>query len=85
MQHVNDCADITLYPTANSWYMGANVPGKPRVFLPYIGGVDVYRATCDEVVEQRLPRLRADRPAAARSATTASSAGSSPTWRWCSR
>ena len=40
VQHVNDCADITLYPTANSWYMGANVPGKPRVFLPYIGGVD---------------------------------------------
>ena len=52
VQHVNDCADITLYPTANSWYMGANVPGKPRVFLPYIGGVDVYRATCDEVVER---------------------------------
>ena len=44
VQHVNDCADITLYPTANSWYMGANVPGKPRVFLPYIGGVDAYRA-----------------------------------------
>ncbi len=52
VQHVNDCADITLYPTANSWYMGANVPGKPRVFLPYIGGVDVYRGTCDEVVER---------------------------------
>ncbi len=51
VQHVNDCADITLYPTANSWYMGANVPGKPRVFLPYIGGVDAYRATCDQVVE----------------------------------
>ena len=49
-QHVDDCAAITLYPTANSWYMGANVPGKPRVFLPYIGGVDVYRAACDEVV-----------------------------------
>ena len=32
--------------------MGANVPGKPRVFLPYIGGVDVYRKTCDNVVEQ---------------------------------
>ena len=44
VQHVNDCADITLYPTANSWYMGANVPGKPRVFLPYVGGVDAYRA-----------------------------------------
>jgi cation diffusion facilitator CzcD-associated flavoprotein CzcO/acetyl esterase/lipase len=52
VQHVNDCADITLYPTANSWYMGANVPGKPRVFLPYIGGVDMYRATCDTVVER---------------------------------
>ena len=47
VQHTNDCADITLYPLANSWYMGANVPGKPRVFLPYIGGVDTYagRAT----------------------------------------
>ena len=49
-QHVNDCADITLYPVANSWYMGANVPGKPRVFLPYVGGVDRYRMACDEVV-----------------------------------
>ncbi|MDG2114155.1 MAG: alpha/beta hydrolase, partial [Actinomycetota bacterium] len=47
--HVNDCADITLYPKAHSWYMGANVPGKPRVFLPYVGGVDGYRAACDEV------------------------------------
>jgi cation diffusion facilitator CzcD-associated flavoprotein CzcO/acetyl esterase/lipase len=49
VQHVNDCADITLFPTANSWYMGANVPGKPRVFLPYCAGVDFYRASCDEV------------------------------------
>ena len=48
-QHVNDCADITLFPKAASWYMGANVPGKPRVFLPYIGGVGTYRRTCDEV------------------------------------
>ncbi|HUC32572.1 MAG TPA: alpha/beta hydrolase, partial [Ilumatobacteraceae bacterium] len=52
VRHVNDCADITLYPKANSWYMGANVPGKPRVFLPYIGGVDRYRKACDEVTEQ---------------------------------
>src|SRR3954465_3754667 len=52
VQHVNDCADITLYPTANSWYIGANVPGKPRVFLPSIGGVDGYRVVCDEVVEK---------------------------------
>ncbi len=52
VQHVNDCADITLYPQANSWYMGANVPGKPRVFLPYVGGVDTYRQVCDDVVAQ---------------------------------
>jgi len=51
-RHVNDCAGITLHPTANSWYMGANVPGKPRVFLPYIGGVGTYRAACDDVVAQ---------------------------------
>lgn len=50
VQHVNDFADITLMPQANSWYMGANVPGKPRVFLPYPGGVGRYRAICDEVV-----------------------------------
>ncbi len=48
--HVNDCANITLYPQANSWYMGANVPGKTRMFLPYIGGVEGYRTACDEVV-----------------------------------
>ncbi len=47
--HVNDVAYETLYPQANSWYMGANIPGKPRLFLPYIGGVDAYRAKCDEV------------------------------------
>ncbi len=52
VQYVNDFADITLFPRANSWYMGANVPGKPRVFLPYVGGVDVYRAICDEVVDK---------------------------------
>jgi cation diffusion facilitator CzcD-associated flavoprotein CzcO/acetyl esterase/lipase len=51
-QHVRDCGAITLHPTANSWYMGANVPGKPRVFLPYIGGVDAYRRACDDAVAQ---------------------------------
>ena len=52
VQHANDCADLTLYHKANSWYMGANVPGKPRVFLPYIGGVDAYRQACVDVVDQ---------------------------------
>ncbi len=51
-RHVQDCGMITLYPLANSWYMGSNVPGKPRVFLPYIGGVDVYRKVCNDVVAQ---------------------------------
>jgi acetyl esterase/lipase/cation diffusion facilitator CzcD-associated flavoprotein CzcO len=51
-QHVNDCADITLFPRAASWYMGANVPGKPRVFLPYVGGVGTYREACDRVVAE---------------------------------
>lgn len=49
--HVNDVANATLFPKANSWYMGANVPGKPRVFLPYIGGVGPYRQRCDEVAD----------------------------------
>ena len=47
--HVNEVGHMTLYPLAKSWYMGANVPGKPRVFMPYIGGVGVYRQKCDEV------------------------------------
>jgi acetyl esterase/lipase len=51
-RHVQDCGNITLYPLANSWYMGSNVPGKPRVFLPYIGGVDVYRKACNDVAAQ---------------------------------
>jgi cyclohexanone monooxygenase len=47
--HVNDLGNATLYPRASSWYMGANVPGKPRIFMPYVGGVGVYRQRCDEV------------------------------------
>jgi cyclohexanone monooxygenase len=49
VDHVNEVGDTTLFPTANSWYMGSNVPGKPRVFMPYIGGVGVYRQICDDV------------------------------------
>jgi cation diffusion facilitator CzcD-associated flavoprotein CzcO len=50
VDHVNEVANMTLYPHANSWYMGANIPGKPRVFMPYIGGVGAYRMKCDDVV-----------------------------------
>lgn len=42
-------AGFTLYPQGNSWYLGANVPGKPRVFMPFIGGVAMYREICDDV------------------------------------
>jgi cyclohexanone monooxygenase len=49
VQHVNEVAYTTLYPSAASWYMGANIPGKPRVFMPYIGGVGTYRQKCDEI------------------------------------
>jgi cyclohexanone monooxygenase len=51
VDHVNEVAGRTLYPRTASWYMGANVPGKPRIFLPYVGGVDAYRRLCREIVE----------------------------------
>jgi cyclohexanone monooxygenase len=37
--HVAEVANFTLFPQANSWYVGANIAGKPRGFMPYIGGV----------------------------------------------
>jgi cyclohexanone monooxygenase len=51
VEHVRAVADRTMYRFADSWYVGANVPGKPRVFMPYIGGVGSYRQQCDEVSE----------------------------------
>ncbi len=49
VDHVNELANATLYPIANSWYVGANIPGKPRAFMPYVGGCGRYRRRCDEV------------------------------------
>ncbi len=53
IHHVNDVAKGTMFtsPSCNSWYLGANIPGKPRIFMPYVGGVGAYREKCDEVVE----------------------------------
>jgi cyclohexanone monooxygenase len=48
--HVNAVADRTLFPKADSWYSGSNIPGKPRVFMPYVAGIPAYRAVCDAVV-----------------------------------
>lgn len=56
--HSTEVAYQTLYPKAASWYMGANIPGKPRVFLPYIGGVGRYRAKCDDIAKSGYPGFR---------------------------
>ena len=58
VQHNNEVADRTLYPLANSWYVGANIPGKPRVFMPYVGGVTAYKKKCDEVAAKGYEGFR---------------------------
>jgi cation diffusion facilitator CzcD-associated flavoprotein CzcO len=50
MAHVQEVADATIKGTTGSWYVGANIAGKPRTFMPYIGGVPAYLKKCDEVV-----------------------------------
>jgi len=49
VDHVNEVAGETLFDKGGSWYLGANVKGKPRVFMPYVGGVGPYREICDNV------------------------------------
>ena len=51
MEHIEEVASNTLRYTCNSWYVGANVPGKKRVFMPYAGGFGKYREKCDEVAK----------------------------------
>ncbi len=71
VDHVNELASYTLFGEGNSWYLGANVPGKPRVFMPYLGGVAGYRQICDGVVAdgyRGFVRTRSD-------ATTPATAG----------
>jgi cyclohexanone monooxygenase len=68
--HVNEVAHSTLYPQANSWYMGANIPGKPRIFMPYIGGVGVYRRICDEVAAKGYEGFAMEAEARPRRAVT---------------
>ena len=52
VDHVNEAANQTLYPVGNSWYVGANMPGKPRVFMPYVAGVPAYRRIIEGVAEK---------------------------------
>ena len=50
--HVNEAAARTLFPLANSWFLGANIPGKPRVFMPYVARIGVYRRECQEIADK---------------------------------
>ena len=73
--HVNEVADKTLFPTTASWYTGANVPGKPRVFLPYVGGLGKYTVICDQVAADGYRGIRLDpAPATTTGAAAAASA-----------
>lgn len=47
--HTAELAELTLFSKASSWYLGANIPGKKRVFMPYVGGVGGYRERCDSI------------------------------------
>ncbi len=58
VDHVNEVAHGTLFPKGGSWYLGANVAGKPRVFMPYAAGVGVYREICDRVAENGYEGFR---------------------------
>jgi cation diffusion facilitator CzcD-associated flavoprotein CzcO len=58
VDHVNDVAAKTLRVKCDSWYLGANIPGKPRVFMPYIGGMPAYRQKCDEVASSGYDGFR---------------------------
>jgi len=49
VEHASETASLSLRSTCSSWYIGANVPGKPRVFMPYIGGLPAYIEKCDAV------------------------------------
>ena len=59
-EHVNAVAAPTIFMQADSWYVGANIPGKPRVFMPYIGGVGTYRAICKDVAAKNYAGFAVD-------------------------
>jgi len=58
LAHCEEAADRTLKVSCDSWYVGANVPGKPRAFMPYIGGMPAYRKKCEEVVAEGYSGFR---------------------------
>ena len=62
VDHVNEVGQGTMFtaPTCNSWYLGANIVGKPRVFMPYVGGIHRYRAKCEAVVANDYEGFKLD-------------------------
>lgn len=61
VEHAAEVADATLYPKVNSWYVGANIPGKARRFAVYLGGFSAYRARCQEIAERGYEGFRLER------------------------
>ena len=61
-QHMADCSSLTLHRLANTWYTGANVPGKAQGVMPYTGGVGPYRSICNEVVSRGMLGFRLTGP-----------------------
>jgi cation diffusion facilitator CzcD-associated flavoprotein CzcO len=57
-EHCRAVAEGTLFEKADSWFVGANVPGKPRVLLPYVGGAARYRGICDDVLQRGFEGFR---------------------------
>lgn len=55
VRHVAEVGEMTLYPQADSWYMGSNIAGKARTLLAYLGGVGAYRAICDDIKARGYP------------------------------
>ena len=83
-RHMADCSTLTLHRLANTWYTGANVPGKAQGVMPYTGGVGPYRSICNEVVEPAACWASSSPgPTAPRSAMTARSCGCSRMCGWC--
>jgi cyclohexanone monooxygenase len=64
VNHVNEIANGTLYPLTNSWYTGSNIPGKPKVFMPYVAGLDKYRDHCAQLAREAYQGLKFSSPSA---------------------
>ncbi len=58
VDHVRECVERTIMTKADNWYLGANVPGKPRVFFAYAGGLPNYERKCTEVAASGYPGFR---------------------------